>query len=147
MSKDNQCEIRQVKHGETVKKSGTNEMWVCRVVEGEAVVSFEMREQTVRKGDAFVVMEGEMFLVVSSSEEMAMEVMVFRSAFLNVVYPFLGPEVNWSLIGGPLRLFGQMEPPYGQMLLLEHAAHHRHELPAVGRPLRLPRPVGIRPIL
>ncbi len=118
-SKDNQCFITTITHSETLKKSGMNEMWVCRVMEGEAVVSYELREQTVRKGDTFVVMEGEMFLVVSSSEEMAMEVMVFRSSFLNVVYPFLGPEVNWSLVGGPLRLFDQMEPPYGQMLLLD----------------------------
>lgn len=118
-SKDNQCFITTITHGEMVKKGGMNEMWVCRVMEGEAVVSYELREQTVRKGDAFVVMEGEMFLVVSSSEDMAMEVMVFRSTFLNVVYPFLGPEVNWDLVGGPLRLFGQMEPPYGQMLLLD----------------------------
>ena len=117
--KDNQCFITTVTHGETLKKSGMNEMWVCRVMEGEAMVSFNMREYMVRKGDAFVVMEGEMFLVVSSSDEMAMEVMVFRSAFLNVVYPFLGPEVNWNLIDGPLRIFGQMEPPYGQMLLLD----------------------------
>ena len=118
-NKDNQCFITTITHGETVKKGEMNEMWMCRVMEGEAVVSYEMREQTVRKGDTFVVMEGEMFLVVSSSEEMAMEVMVFRSAFLNVVYPFLGPEVNWSLVGGSLRLFDQMNPPYSQMLLLD----------------------------
>lgn len=119
MDEDNQCFITTVTHGETLKKSWMNEMWVCRVIEGEAVVSYELWEQTVRKGDAFVVMEGQMFLVVSSSEEMALEVMVFRSTFLNVVYPFLGPEVNWNLVGGPLRLFGQMEQPYGQMLLLD----------------------------
>ena len=57
--------------------------------------------------------------MVSSGEGLAMEVMVFRNTLLNVIYPFLGPEVNWSLIDGPLRLFGEMEPPYGQMLLLD----------------------------
>lgn len=117
--KDSQCFITTVTHDDTLKKSGMNEMWVCRVMEGEAVVSFNMREYTVCKGDSFVVMEGELFLMVSSSEGMAMEVMVFRNTFLNVVYPFLGPEMNWSLIDGPLRLFGEMEPPYGQMLLLD----------------------------
>ena len=117
--KENQCVIRLVMHGETLKKGVMNEMWVCRMVEGEAVVSFEMQEQAVRKGDAFTVMEGEMFLVVSSSTDMQMEVMVFPGTLLNVVYPFLGPEVNWSLVGGPLRLFGQMEPPYDRMLTLD----------------------------
>ena len=77
--KDNQCFITTVTHGETLKKIGMNEMWVCRVMEGEAMVSFNMREYKVRKGDAFVVMEGEMFLVVSSSEEMAMEMMARHS--------------------------------------------------------------------
>lgn len=121
MSKGKDCQyfITTVTHSETLKKSGMNEMWVCRVMEGEAVVSFNMREYTVCKGDVFVVMEGELFLMVSSSEGMEMEVMVFRNTFLNVVYPFLGPEVNWSLLDGTLLLFGQMEPPYGQMLLLD----------------------------
>ena len=73
----------------------------------------------LRLADSFVVMEGELFLMVSSGEGLAMEVMVFRNTLLNVVYPFLGPEVNWSLIDGPLRLFGEMEPPYSQMLLLD----------------------------
>lgn len=117
--KDSQYFITTVTHSETLKKSGMNEMWVCRVVEGEAVVSFNMREYTVRKGDAFVVMEGELFLMVSSGEGLAMEVMVFRNTLLNVIYPFLGPEVNWSLIDGPLRLFGEMESPYGQLLMLD----------------------------
>lgn len=117
--KENQCFITTVTYGDTLKKSGMNEMWVCRVVEGEAVVSFNMREYTVCKGDVFVVMEGELFLMVSSSEGMEMEVMVFRNTLLNVVYPFLGPEVNWSLIDGTLLLFGQTEPPYSQMLLLD----------------------------
>lgn len=117
--KDSQYFITTVTHGDTLKKSGMNEMWVCRVVEGEAVVSFNMREYAVRKGDSFVVMEGELFLMVSSGEGLAMEVMVFRNTLLNVVYPFLDPEMNWSLIDGPLRLFGEMEPPYGQMLLLD----------------------------
>lgn len=117
--KDSQYFITTVIYGDTLKKSGMNEMWVCRVMEGEAVVSFNMQEYTVRKGDAFVVMEGELFLMVSSGEGLAMEVMVFRNTLLNVVYPFLGPEVNWSLIYGPLRLFGEMESPYGQMLLLD----------------------------
>lgn len=118
-NKDSQCFITTVTYGDTLKKSGMNEMWVCHVVEGEAVVSFNMREYTVRRGDAFVVMEGDLFLMVSSGEGLAMEVMVFRNTLLNVVYPFLGPEVNWSLVDGPLRLFGQMEPPYNQMLLLD----------------------------
>lgn len=117
--KDSQYFITTIKHGDTLKKSGMNEMWVCRVVEGEAVVSFNMREYTVHRGDAFVVMEGDLFLMVSSGEEMAMEVIVFHNTLLNVVYPFLGPEVNWSLIDGPLLLFGQMESPYGQLLLLD----------------------------
>lgn len=117
--KDSQCFITTVTHSETLKKSGMNEMWVCRVVEGEAVVSFNMQEYTVRKGDAFVVMEGDLFLMVSSCEELIMEVMVFRNTLLNVVYPFLGPEVNWSLIDGPMLLFGQTVPPYSQMLLLD----------------------------
>ena len=117
--KDSQYFITTVTHSETLKKSGMNEMWVCHVVEGEAVVSFNMREYTVSKGDAFEVMEGDLFLMVSSGEGLAMEVMVFRNTLLNVIYPFLGPEVNWSLIDGPLRLFGEMEPPYGQMLLLD----------------------------
>lgn len=117
--KENQYFITTVTHDDTLKKSGMNEMWVCRVVEGEAVVSFNMREYTVCKGDVFVVMEGELFLMVSSSEGMEMEVMVFRNTFLNVVYPFLGPEVNWSLLDGTLLLFGQTEPPYSQMLLLD----------------------------
>ena len=117
--KDSQYFITTITHGDTLKKSGMNEMWVCRMVEGEAVVSFNMREYTVCKGDAFVVMEGDLFLMVSSGEELVMEVMVFRNTLLNVVYPFLGPEVNWSLVDGPLRLFGQMELPYSQMLLLD----------------------------
>ena len=117
--KENQCVIRLVAHGETLKKGVMNEMWVCRMVEGEAMVSFNMREYMVRKGDTFVVMEGEMFLVVSSSTDIQMEVMVFPGTLLNVVYPFLGSEVNWSLVGGPLRLFGQMEPPYNRMLTLD----------------------------
>lgn len=117
--KDSQYFITTVTHGDTLKKSGMNEMWVCRVVKGETVVSFNMREYTVHKGDAFVVMEGDLFLMVSSGEELAMEVMVFRNTLLNVVYPFLGPEVNWSLIDGQLRLFGEMESPYSQMLLLD----------------------------
>lgn len=117
--KDSQYFITTVTYGDTLKKSGMNEMWVCRVMEGEAVVSFNMREYTVRKGDAFVVMEGDLFLMVSSSEELIMEVMVFRNTLLNVVYPFLGPEVNWSLIDGPMLLFGQTVPPYSQMLLLD----------------------------
>ena len=118
-NKDSQCFITTVTYGDTLKKSGMNEMWVCRVVEGEAVVSFNIREYTVRRGDAFVVMEGELFLMVSSGEGLVMEVMVFRNTLLNVVYPFLGPEVNWSLVDGPLRRFGQMESPYSQMLLLD----------------------------
>ncbi len=117
--KDSQYFIKTITHGDTLKKSGMNEMWVCRVVEGEAVVSFNMSEYTVHKGDAFVVMEGELFLMVSSGEGLVMEVMVFRNTLLNVVYPFLGAEVNWSLVDGPLRLFGQMESPYSQMLLLD----------------------------
>lgn len=117
--KDSQYFITIVTHSDTLKKSGMNEMWVCRVVEGEAVVSFNMREYTVRRGDVFVVMEGDLFLMVSSSEGMEMEVMVFRNTFLNVVYPFLGPEVNWSLLDGTLLLFGQTEPPCSQMLLLD----------------------------
>lgn len=117
--KDSQYFIKTITHGDTLKKSGMNEMWVCRVVEGEAVVSFNMSEYKVHKGDAFVVMEGELFLMVSSGEGLVMEVMVFRNTLLNVVYPFLGPEVNWSLVDGPLRLFGQMESPYSQMLLLD----------------------------
>ena len=117
--KDSQYFIKTITHGDTLKKSGMNEMWVCRVVEGETVVSFNMSEYTVHKGDAFVVMEGELFLMVSSGEGLVMEVMVFRNTLLNVVYPFLGAEVNWSLVDGPLRLFGQMESPYSQMLLLD----------------------------
>lgn len=118
--KDNQYFITTVTHSETLKKSGMNEMWVCRVVKGETVVSFNMREYTVRKGDIFVVMEGDLFLMASPSEALVMELMVFHNTFLNIVYSFLGPEVNWNLIDGPLRLIGQMEPPYGQLLLLDY---------------------------
>lgn len=117
--KDNQYFITSVTLDGTLRKSEMNEMWVCRMTEGEATVSLQMHDHTVGKGSTFVVMEGDLFRMASAGKGVVMELMVFRGTFLNVVYPFLGPDVNWNLVDTSSRFLDEMEPPYSQLLLLD----------------------------
>ncbi len=116
---DNQYFITTITLDGTLRKSEMNEMWLCRVTEGEATVSLQMREHTVGKGSTFVVTEGDLFRMASSGTWVVMDQMVFRSSFLNVVYPFMGPDVNWNLVDTSSRFLDEMEPPYSQLLQLD----------------------------
>ena len=103
-----------------IKKTELNEMWICRVKSGTASVSFNLHEYEIAENDYFVVTEGDLFKVRSSSSALEMEALVIDGSFLNIVYPFFGSAVDWGKMDGKLRMLQTLEPPYAQLLLWDY---------------------------
>ena len=104
-------------HGSTLKKIELNQLWICRVTSGRADVSCNLADYEVVAGNYFAILEGGFFKIISSDEDFEMDVMTFNTQFLNVVYPLIGSEADWSKIDDKLHIFNHLPQPYSQLLI------------------------------
>lgn len=111
-------------HGSTLKKIELNQLWICRVTSGRADVSCNLADYEVVVGDYFAILEGGFFKIISSDEDFEMDVMTFNTQFLNVVYPLIGSEADWSKIDDKLHIFNHLPQPYSQLLINDFETLH-----------------------
>lgn len=111
-------------HGSTLKKIELNQLWICRVTSGRADVSCNLADYEVVAGDYFAILEGGFFKIISSDDDFEMDVMTFNTQFLNVVYPLIGSEADWSKIDDKLHIFNHLPQPYSQLLINDFETLH-----------------------
>lgn len=111
-------------HGSTMKKIELNQLWICRVMVGKARVMFNLADYEVVADDYFAILEGGFFKILSSDEDFEMDVMTFNTQFLNVVYPLIGSDADWSKIDDKLHIFNHLPQPYCQLLINDFETLH-----------------------
>lgn len=107
----------KINHGSTLKKIAINQLWICQVMSGKVRILFNLVESELVAGDCFAVLEGVFFKILSTDENFEMDIVAFDTKFLNVVYPLIGSEADWSKIDDKLHIFNHLPQPYCQLLI------------------------------
>lgn len=113
-------EIQQYGHSNVIIKTNLNEFWLCRVLKGKAEVLFEQKEYKVLTDMVFVVQEGAQFKVISSSNDMKMEVLVIDEPLMNVVYSLLGAEADFGTLNLAFWSDKTLDEPFCRMLSADY---------------------------
>ena len=79
-------EILQYRHGDGIVKATINDFWLCSLKKGSIYLNCDLTEYKLSGKTIFVVSEGAPFKVLDSSDNMELEVIVFGTQFMNVVY-------------------------------------------------------------
>ena len=113
-------EVHQYDHSDEVVKTQLNEFWLCRVLKGKAEVLFEQEEYKTLMDMVFVVQEGAQFKVISSSNDMQMEVLVIDEPLMNVVYSLLGAEADFGTLEMVFWSDKTLKEPFNRMLAADY---------------------------
>lgn len=96
-----------------------DEIWICRLQQGEISVNFNQVIQNVdasQKTETFIVTDCFPFAIESGSKDFKLEVITIGQDCLNMVYPHLGSEVNSTMEYSRLILSSEMKEPLSTMV-------------------------------
>ncbi len=106
-------------HSEVIKKNLGN-TWLCRVITGELTVLFNYNEHNFEADTIFIVPDGVAFKVITSSEDMLMEVLEFHEKLMNVAYSLLGAEADFGTLNNDFWSEKQMKPPFSELFVMDY---------------------------
>ena len=105
-----------------ITRTNINEFWFCRMLKGSAKVLFNLKKHKIGSDTLFVVPEGAQFRVVSSTRNMAMEILIFDEPLMNVVYTLLGAEADFGSLESEFWNDKGLEEPFSQLMALDYEA-------------------------
>jgi AraC-like DNA-binding protein len=112
--------IRQYNHSTPIVKTELSEFWLCRMLHGKIIVSYEQEKYKVLADMVFALPEGAQFRVISSSRDMQMEALVFDEPLMNVVYALLGAEADFGTLGMTFWSSKTLKEPFDRMLTADY---------------------------
>ncbi len=112
--------ICQYQHDSQILKTDLFETWLCRVRKGKAKVLFEQTKYDLETDTVFLVQEGAAFKVLSSTRDMAMEVLVFDEALMNVVYSLCGAEADFGELEMMFWVDKMMDEPFCHIMSMDY---------------------------
>lgn len=105
-----------------ITRTNINEFWFCRMLKGSAKVLFNLKKHKIGSDTLFVVPEGAQFRVVSSTRNMAIEILIFDEPLMNVVYTLLGAEADFGSLESEFWNDKGLEEPFSQLMALDYEA-------------------------
>lgn len=112
--------INVFSHGSEIVKTELYETWFCRLVQGRARILFNLEEHDIEAITVFSALEGDDLKVVSSSDDMRMEVLVFDNALMNSIYPAIGSEIDACIDKLAFATNRNMEPSLARGLEMDY---------------------------
>lgn len=113
-------EILQYRHGDGIVKATINDFWLCSLKKGSIHLNCDLKEYKLSGKTIFVVSEGAPFKVLDSSDDMELEVIVFGTQFMNVVYSLLGAEADFGSLEQSFWTDKRLKSPYSKIMTADY---------------------------